>query len=90
MSVQVADVGWAQSKKKNKNEATEITVLLMSLTFLRYYKLMKMVWYYRENCNLLLLRFFLISMLFFIFVLVLFEKNHHTFIVGFIWLSFVF
>lgn len=30
----------------------------MSLTFLRYYKLMKMVWYYRENCNLLLLRFF--------------------------------
>lgn len=58
MSVQVADLGWTHSKHKYQKSHLKLLFLLMSLTSWKYVKLMKVVWYYRKNCNLLLLGFF--------------------------------
>lgn len=81
MSVQVADLGWTHSKNKYQKKPLEITILLMSLTSWKCFKLMKMVWYYRKNCNLLLLRlFFLTSFLCFSFT---WMEEPHLFLFGF-------
>lgn len=58
MSVRVADLGWTHSKNKYQKSHLKLLFSLMSLTSWKYFKLMKMVWYYRKNCNLLLLGFF--------------------------------
>lgn len=83
VSVQVADLGWTHSKHRYQKKPLKI-IILMSLTSCKCFKLMKMAWYYRKNCNLLLLRSFFSPFKHLSLVLVLLEwKNHICFVVCF-------